>query len=115
MTNWKEKLEKLESMKLPLLILVVGAILMLLPSGASKAEEAVEEENPLQAILSCTQGVGEVKVIVSENGVVVACQGADEPEVCLRILKAVNAYTGFSSDRITILKMAEIEGGGKGT
>lgn len=39
------------------------------------------------------------------QGAVVLCQGADRPEVRLRIVEAVSRATGLTSDRITVLKM----------
>jgi len=37
--------------------------------------------------------------------VVVVCEGADSAAVRLRVTEAAAAYTGFGSDRITVLKM----------
>ncbi len=99
-------LAKLEKFKYPLLILVLGVVLMLLPGG-SREEPAGEDSERLQQLLACAEGVGEVRVLVSEQGVVVVCSGAEDARVRLHILKAVSAYTGTGSDRITILKMAE--------
>lgn len=39
------------------------------------------------------------------QGAVVLCQGADRPEVRLRIVEAVMSATGLTSDKITVLKM----------
>ena len=114
MSSWKETLAKVENLKFPLLILLAGAILMMIPGKPAGDATAGEEPPSLQTILSCTQGVGEAKVILSEHGVVVVCEGADDPRVCLEILRAVGANTGFGSDRISILKMAEVDEGGKG-
>lgn len=99
-------LAKLEKFKYPLLILVLGVVLMLLP-GSGREEQAGDDGARLQQLLSCAEGVGEVRVLVSEKGVVVVCGGAEDARVRLYILKAVSAYTGTSWDRITILKMAE--------
>ena len=59
----------------------------------------------LCSVLSACEGVGEVKVIISEEGVVVVCEGANDAKVRLDIIRAVSSYTGFGTDRITVLKM----------
>ncbi len=96
----------LDKFKYPLLILVLGIILMLLPSGSAKSEEAEGDER-IQQMLSSVEGVGEAQVIISDNGVVVVCRGAENAAVRLDIIRAISAYTGFGSDRITILKLAD--------
>ena len=96
----------LEKWKYPLLILAIGLVLMLIPTGEEK--QACPENGPqdaLAAILSETQGVGEAHVLISDSGVVVACTGASEAKVRLDIIRAVVSYTGFGSDKITILKL----------
>ena len=98
--------EKLDQFKYPLVVLVIGVVLMLLPSGSSSAAGA-SEEKPMAQLLSSTQGVGESRVLISESGVVVVCQGAENARVRLDIIRAVSSYTGFTSDKITILKMAD--------
>lgn len=105
MSEFESKIIKLEKFKYPLLILILGLFLMLLPSGASSAPEETDET--FQQLLSCSEGVGEARVIVSESGVVVVCRGADDAKVRLDIMRAIGSYTGFSSDKITVLKMAD--------
>ena len=83
------------------LILLVGVALMLLPSAA---ERAPAQENSLAEALSLTQGVGEAYVLVSDSGVVVVCDGADNAAVRLEIVTAVRTYTGYGADQITVLK-----------
>ena len=108
MEQLKDKLKKLDQFKYPLLILIIGVALMLFPSGSGTKTEAAADENLLfQQLLSSSEGVGQARVIVSENGVVVVCRGADDAKVRLDIIKAVSAYTGFGADRITILKMVD--------
>ena len=58
--------EKLDKFKYPLVVLVIGVVLMLLPSGGSSAA-GVSEEEPMALLLSSTQGVGESRVLISEN------------------------------------------------
>ena len=93
----------------PLLILLLGVVLML-SSGRSYAQTEKPEgsaEERLQELLAATEGVGEARVLISESGVIVACRGADDAQTKLNILRAVNSFTGFGSDKITILKRME--------
>ena len=99
-------LKKLEQIRIPLLILAVGLLLLLLPSGGHKEAEN-DSNTDLQSILSSARGIGQAQVLISENGVVIVCDGADDASVKLDILRAVGSYTGFGSDKITILKRME--------
>ena len=102
----EEMLKKLDQIKIPLLVLAVGLLLLLTPSG-SKKEAENDPDSDLQSILSSARGVGQAQVLISENGVVIVCDGADDAAVKLDILRAVGSYTGFGSDKITILKRME--------
>lgn len=104
--NKTKAMDLLDKFKYSLLILVLGVILMLLPTGSAKSEEAEGNER-IQQMLSSVEGVGEAQVIISDNGVVVVCRGAENAAVRLDIIRAISAYTGFGSDRITILKLAD--------
>ncbi len=96
----------LEKYKYPLLVLAFGLLLMLMPGGqGTEAEPAVGEE-ALSQLLSHTEGAGQTQVLVSEQGVVVLSQGAERADIRLKILQAVQSYTGFAADKITVLKMA---------
>lgn len=106
MSQVKDKIKKLDKFKYPLLILVLGLGLMLMPSG-TKSPVSGETDALLQQVLSCSAGVGEARVIASEKGVVVVCQGAENAAVRLDIIRAVGSYTGLGSDKITVLKMAD--------
>ena len=100
--------ELLKRYRYPLLILLLGAALMLLPSGRSAAGEETGlpgEEERLQELLASVEGVGDCRVLLSDSGVVIVCRGADDAGVRLEILRAVSAYTGFGSARISILKL----------
>ena len=94
-------------LKLPFLILLIGLFLMLLPSGSQDAALPEDPGERMQEILSNTRGVGRAMVLISEKGVVVACTGAEDPQVKLDIIRAIGSYTGFGSDRITVLKLAD--------
>ncbi len=97
----KEIVEKLKAYRFPLLILLIGVALMLLPSASS---HETAPENSLGEALSLTQGVGEAYVLVSDNGVVVVCDGAQDAATRLEIIMAVRTYTGFGADQISVLK-----------
>ena len=99
-------LKKMERLKYPLLILAVGLLLLLVPGGGEKKTES-DGNTDLQSILSSARGVGRAQVLISESGVVIVCDGADDAAVKLDILRAVGSYTGFGSDKITILKRME--------
>ena len=105
MDNVKKNLQKFERLKYPLLVLVLGISLMLLPS--SKPRDPDDRDEKFRQILQSSEGVGEARVIVSESGVVVVCRGAENAKVRLDIIKAVSSYTGYSSDKITVLKMTD--------
>lgn len=106
MSEAGNKAAGLEKFKYPLIILAFGLVLMLLPGKSGGADSSSGVSNlPLKTVLSCTEGVGRAEVIVSESGVVIVCDGADNAKIRLDIIRAVGAYTGFSSDKITILKM----------
>ena len=102
----KASLEKLKAYALPLLILLVGILLMLLPSGGGQKRSG---ETSLCEALTLTRGVGEAYVLVSDNGVVVVCEGAQNAATRMEIIRAVKTYTGFGADRITVLKMKSNE------
>ena len=98
----KRFLDTVERFKFPILILALGIVLMLIPSGTKNTDRNSCCE--LGDALSLTQGVGEAYVLISENGVVVVCDGAQDAKIRMEITEAVKAYTGFGADRITILK-----------
>ena len=105
MNEFKGKAAKLEKFKYPLIVLVLGIALMLIPGKSAIIDEAADTDEPLKTVLSCTSGVGRAEVIASDCGVVVVCDGAEDAKVRLDIIRAVSSYTGFASDKITILKM----------
>jgi len=106
MVDLKNLLQRLERFKVPLLILLAGVALMLLPTSGEKGSTPEDPAGALAELLSCTRGVGQARVLISENGVVVVCAGASNAGVRLDIIHAVSSYTGFGSDKITILKLS---------
>lgn len=99
----KKAADIINKFKYPLLVLIFGVTLMLLPSRA-KSENVPQAGGELQQVLAHAQGVGDTYVIISEHGVVVVCSGAENAAVRLDVINAVSAYTGFGSDKITVLK-----------
>lgn len=97
-----------EKFKYPIIALGIAIVILLLPTSSADKSSMSETDTLLSVILSSTEGVGEAKVIVSDKGVVVVCTGANDAKVRLEILRAVSSYTGFASDRITVLKMAQL-------
>lgn len=107
MGNLRNKAATLEKLKYPLIVLAIGVLLMLLPTGSAGKTETSGPDELMAGILSCSEGVGSARVLISDTGVVVACGGADDAAVRLCIVRAVSSYTGFSSDKITILKLID--------
>ena len=105
MADWKSIREKLDKFKYPLLVLLIGILLMLLPGSIRSPTEAEGESARFGQLLSQVEGVGKSDLLISGEGIVVVCEGANDAE-------AIRSYTGFGSDRITILKMEEHGRGG---
>lgn len=99
--------EILQKYKYPLIIFALGLLFILFPTEQKTAVSAESKDVLLQQVLACSKGVGEAKLISSENGVVISCEGANNAQVRLDIIRAVSSYTGFGSDKITILKMVK--------
>ena len=92
--NNKTILEFLVKYKYPLIVLIVGLLLLSIPTGSTKSStnggENVDEQR-LSAVLESSKGVGNAYVLISEHGAVVVCDGAADPEVKLRGVKCVEA------------------------
>ena len=104
---------KLAGYRYVLLVAAVGLALLLWPlPGGSDAGEGGElaEETRIAGLLTEMEGVGRARVLLSDNGAVVVCPGADDPSVCLRVTQAVKCYTGLGADDVRIFK-TEINGG----
>jgi len=110
-------LHVLEKNKAAILVLLLGILLLALPSGKSNdvhtpgdSAEFDTEEEKLCAVLEQIEGSGRVYVLLRQDregfgGAVVVCDGADSASVSLEIVRAVAAYTGLGSNRIIVLKM----------
>ena len=61
------------------------------------------------ALLQCVAAftVGASAVLLSKNGCVVVCEGADSPAVVWEVVSAVAAYTGIGSDKISVYPMGK--------
>ena len=104
--NAKNILKKLEKYKYPVLVLLIGLVLILLPSngsGDSSDDIKLDDELRLENALENCRGVGNATVLISDNGAVIVCDGADNPQVKLAVIKAAESFTGYSSDKIQVL------------
>ena len=99
----KKITEMLKKYKYPLMVLVLGMILMLLPVGGEQLSSG-SNDRKFEKLLCDTRGVGKASVIISDKGVVVVCEGADSAGVRLDIVNSIKSYTGFGADKVTILK-----------
>ena len=99
--------EELKKYRFLIIALLIGILLLTIPSG-NKDKNAETDEQRLAFLLESAEGVGSPKVLISENGVVVVCDGAANADVKLTVIKAAEAFTGYSSDRIQVL-MSEME------
>lgn len=113
-------LGRLSKNKYVLLVLALGLLLMLIP-GSGKGTEVKTEEKAdalsssgisliaeserLGEILSSIEGVGRASVMISADGAVVVCDGAESAAVRLEVTRAVMVYSGIGSDRIAVCKM----------
>ncbi|MBR5491099.1 MAG: hypothetical protein IKV79_07510 [Oscillospiraceae bacterium] len=105
--------------KYVLILAALALVLIAFPSGSSKSEASSwisgesqssavvidEESAKLADLISSIEGVGEAKVLLSSEGAVIVCDGADSSAVCLCVTNAVSVYTGLGSDKIEVIKM----------
>ena len=108
----RERLSKLSGLPCILIVAAAGLLLILWPTQSSSAVEegGQPEEVRIAALLSAMDGVGEARVLLSENGAVVVCPGADDASVCLRVTQAVKCYTGLGADDVRIFKTKSMGG-----
>ena len=85
------------------LVLLLGLALLLLPGGkkttpkSNAAASAAQTDYAKAAVAATTYP--------RFQGALIVCEGADSAAVRLRLLEAVSAVTGLSTDRITVVKM----------
>ena len=70
MMDLKKISENLNKLKYPAIILLVGIMLMLMPTGTKKSEGGKAGNTDFAELLSSIEGVGEARVLISESGVV---------------------------------------------
>lgn len=121
--------KRLQENKYVFLIAFLGLVLLLLPGKNTKESDtdyaltssapSGGKGDPLESsgipldteserlgdFLSDISGVGEVRVLLSREGAVIVCTGADDTGVQLKVTNAVSAYTGLGSDKIRVMKM----------
>lgn len=99
---------KLSKYKYPVLVFLIGILLLFLPGSQKSSEKTVatDEEKRFEYVLENSDGVGNASVLISDEGIVIVCDGAENPQVKLSIINAAEVFTGFSSDKIEILKTA---------
>lgn len=112
-------LHALAANKYVIAVILLALILLLLPGG-KKVEETAQasgdaleatgvplstEGERLETLLSQIEDVGRASVLLSKNGAVVVCDGAELATVRLDVTNAVMAYTGLGSDKISVMKM----------
>lgn len=94
------------------LALVAAAVLLLQLVGSVSTCSGTGLEQRLEGILGQIEGVGRVKVMVTENvdgeaeGVLVVAEGADDIGVCLQLQYAVQTLLGTDAARIEIVRYA---------
>ena len=113
--------KRLAKNKYVLMVLALAIVLLLLPSGREKESRNIvqaqgselessgipldTESARLSDFLSKMEGVGRAEVLLSSEGAVVLCEGADNSSVRLYVTNAVSVYTGLGSDKIRIIKL----------
>jgi len=125
--NISRTFEFIKKYKFIIIALAAGLILLLLPRTASgqardapdveteysspttaqlyNSASAQSDEEKLNKALSKIEGAENVTVVLSDKGAVIICSNLT-PELKLRITQAVSVFTGFSSEKIIILKGA---------
>lgn len=103
--------EVVKKYKYPLLVLLLGLVLLSFPTRKTNVvpqsfaqTNSSSDELRLEQSISLLKGVGQVDVLLSENGVVIICSGANDPNVRYELCSLVSAYTGYSTDKIEIFE-----------
>lgn len=78
-------------------------------AGCQLAEDLSSDGSAKTVTVQSPQGGTEAVVVKSSSpkyrGALIVCDGGSIPEVRLNIVEAVCALTGFSSDRVTVVRM----------
>ena len=94
------------------LLAVIGALLIIVPSGKLSTNEAQalteEKADALTAFLEQTEGVGEVHLQVCVNeeqkiiSAAVICDGGNDPYVAAKVVRLLSAALGLPTNRIEV-------------
>ena len=87
-----------------ILILLAGILLVVIAMPTGKIPGSEDEETKLETILGEMEGVGKVKVMTTEEGVVVIADGADNWTVVQNITDVVQALFNVDSHKIKVMK-----------
>lgn len=117
-----EKLRGARHIEWVFLVLALAALALLLTDApAEHSGESTSLERRLEAVLSCVQGAGDVRVMVhsaeavsafaaqdgAASGVIVVAEGAGDLRVAMELQQAVQALLGVEAEHIEILSMKE--------
>lgn len=123
----KRALEQLRAARhiewLLMLIGLAAAVLLITGAEGTGGAPSTEMERRMEAVLSCVEGAGRVRVLVNApdsipafaqeqtgpTGVVVVAEGADDVKVRLALQQAVRALLGVGTGQIEILAMKEAD------
>lgn len=85
----------------------VGRVSVLLSvEGSCERELAQSEDKTLVVSENGSEKVVDLYYVnPTYKGAVVVCDGGDDPRAKLAVVSAVKAYTGLSTERITVMKM----------
>ena len=80
----------------------------ILATDQERSEDEREREERQETVILSTDA-GEEVVLIGQNypvfqGALIVCQGGDDPQVQLKLITAVSALTGLTSNRITVCK-----------
>ena len=104
----KELWKRVSGFRYAFLVGLVGAALLLWPSGIkteAAAGTADGEEARIAALLRQIEGVGRTEILLSEHGAAVVCEGAADPSARLAVTEAVRCYTGLGAHEVVIFKL----------
>ena len=110
MRNIKPFIKRKKTVIFLALLLLLGVILMLIPTESGK--EGRDEEMRVSELCAGVAGVGRCSVMlnIKEGEIVsaaVLCDGADSPRVESEIKELLSSLYGIGYNRISVLKISE--------